>query len=114
MLDIAELLKARKSEFISLRELIVRIHLHQPHISLKDIADFIYIENSNEELPEWVKKGIAGTIEPTYVDDDYESDCSLTSLLSVIHEEGCVPEVYTPPPAPSVSAPMEFDDDIPF
>ncbi|WP_434478011.1 hypothetical protein, partial [Klebsiella pneumoniae] len=70
MLDIAEVLKARKSEFISLRELITRIRLQQPHVSESDIANFLYIENANRNLPEWVKQGIASTIEPT--DGGYE------------------------------------------
>lgn len=119
MLDIAELLKARKSEFISLRELVTRIQLHQPHVSLKDIADYLYIENSNEELPQWVKRGTAGSIEPTYVDDaiPFDGDTSLQSLLNVIQEEGCMPEVTLPaPPQPTTpsEAPLDFDDDIPF
>ncbi|NUW60145.1 hypothetical protein [Cronobacter muytjensii] len=120
MIDIAELLKARKSEFISLRELITRISLHQPHVSIKDIADFLYIENSNAGLPEWVKKGIAGSIEATYVDDTvaYDTDYSIQSLLKVIHETGDMPQVrlLASPAAPLVLSepPMDFDDDIPF
>ena len=106
MLDIAEVLKARESEFISLRELITRIRLHQPHVSESDIASFLYIENSDRELPEWVKQGIASTIEGT--DGGYQ-DSDLVTLLKVIHEEGHMPEV-TPPSEP----PMNFDDDIPF
>ena len=105
MLDIAEVLKARKSEFISLRELITRIRLQQPHVSESDIANFLDIENANRNLPEWVKQGIASTIEPT--DGGYE-DTQLETLLKVIHEEKFMPEV-TPPPEP----PMDFDD-IPF
>ena len=96
MLDIAEVLKARENEFISLRELITRIRLQQPHVSESDIASFLYIENSNRELPEWVKHG------------GYQ-DSELVTLLKVIHEEGHMPEV-TPPSEP----PMDFDDDIPF
>ncbi|MEI7253540.1 hypothetical protein [Dickeya dadantii] len=123
MLDIAELLKARKNEFISLREFITRIHLHQPHVSLKDIADFLYIENSNGGLPEWVRKGIAGSIETTWVDDSnhFDSDTSLQSLLNVIHEENGMPEVIPPSLVPPVVQPatpseptLDFDDDIPF
>ena len=57
MLDIAEVLKARENEFISLRELITRIRLQQPHVSESDIASFLYIENSDRALPEWVKQG---------------------------------------------------------
>ncbi|MFW5410045.1 hypothetical protein B7L51_015655 [Pectobacterium brasiliense] len=119
MLDIAELLKARKNEFISLREFITRIHLHQPHVSLKDIADFLYIENSNGGLPEWVKKGIAGSIETTWVDDnnDFDGDTSLRALLNVIHEEGLMPEESPPKlpiPVAQSEPPMDFDDDIPF
>lgn len=106
MLDIAEVLKARESEFISLRELITRIRLQQPHVSESKIADFLYIENANGELPSWVKQGIASTIEPT---DNGYNDVELEALLKAIHEEGHVPEV-TPPP----QAPMDFDDDIPF
>ena len=109
MIDIAEVLKARESEFVSLRELVTRIRLQQPHVSESQIADYLYIENSNGDLPEWIKQGIAGTIEPTYTDDDYDGDPSLTSLLRVIREEGYMPEV-TPAPEP----PMDFDDDIPF
>ncbi|AMW52577.1 hypothetical protein FIV60_09920 [Salmonella enterica] len=105
MLDIAEVLKARENEFISLRELITRIRLQQPHVSESDIASFLYIENSNRELPEWVKQGIASTIEGT--DGGYQ-DSELVTLLKVIHEEGHMPEV-TPPSEP----PMDFDD-IPF
>nr|DAJ82974.1 MAG TPA: DNA primase,Single-stranded DNA-binding protein, DnaG, Single-strand DNA-Binding Protein.5A [Caudoviricetes sp.] len=122
MLDIAELLKARKKEFISLREFITRIHLYQPHVSLKDIADFLYIEDSNGGLPEWVKKGVAGSIETTWVDDNHmESDTSLHSLLNVIHEFDEMPEVLPPALTSSTvtrivpsEAPMDFDDDIPF
>ncbi|HHQ2474933.1 TPA: hypothetical protein ACSPJ5_004438 [Klebsiella pneumoniae] len=105
MLDIAEVLKTRKSEFISLRELITRIRLQQPHVSESQIADFLYIQNTNRELPELVKQGIASTIEPT--DGGYQ-DIELEALLKAIHEEGRMPEV-TPPPGP----PMDFDD-IPF
>lgn len=117
MLDIAEVLKARESEFVSLRELIKRIRLHQPHVSETQIADFLYIQQANGELPEWVRQGIAGTIEPTYTDDGYDADPSLISLLKAIREEGYMPEV-TPKiqVAPIVVSqpPMDFDDDIPF
>lgn len=107
MLDIAEMLKVRESEFISLRELITRIRLQQPHVSESQVADFLYIENENGGLPEWVKQGIAKSIEVT--DGGYD-DVSLESLLKAIHEEGYMSEV-TPPPQP----PMDFDDiDIPF
>ncbi|AUO65429.1 hypothetical protein OGV87_10160 [Citrobacter sp. CK183] len=117
MLDIAEVLKARESEFVSLRELVTRIRLHQPHVSETQIADFLYIEESNGDLPEWVKQGIAGTIEPTYTDNHYDGDPSLISLLKAIREEGYMPEV-----APKIELarstvsepPMDFDDDIPF
>ncbi|VVT48020.1 hypothetical protein UYSO10_1952 [Kosakonia radicincitans] len=108
MLDIAEVLKQRKSEFISLRELITRIRLHQPHVSESQIADFLYLEMINKELPEWVRQGIAGSIELTYLDAGYDSDTSLEALLRVIHEEGHMPEVTLPP-----EPPMDFDD-IPF
>ncbi|MFA9593062.1 hypothetical protein [Citrobacter telavivensis] len=123
MIDIAEALQARKNEFISLRELITRIHLHQPHVSLNDIAEYIYFENSNRELGEWVQKGIAGSIETTYVDDESyeETDTSLESLLQVVRTEGKMPEVSPPRleyPLPSLQTPLEppmdFDDDIPF
>ncbi|AKF36909.1 TPA: hypothetical protein PXN30_003348 [Yersinia enterocolitica] len=109
MLDIAEVLKARESEFVSLRELVTRIRLQQPHVSESQIADFLYIENANGDLPEWVKQGIAGSIELTDTDNNYDGDPSLISLLKAIREEGYMPEV-TPPPEP----PMDFDDDIPF
>ncbi|CNF39546.1 Uncharacterised protein [Yersinia rohdei] len=111
MLDIAELLKARKSEFISLRELITRIKLHQPHVSESDIAEVIYLEMSNKTMPEWVRRGIAGSIEKTYVDESNDSDSSLEELLKVVFKLGCMPEV-TPPPV--LEPPMDFDDDIPF
>ncbi|MGC6028820.1 hypothetical protein [Enterobacter kobei] len=117
MLDIAEVLKARESEFVSLRELVTRIRLHQPHVSESQIADFLYIEESNGDLPEWVKQGIAGTIEPTYTDNHYDGDPSLISLLKAIREEGYMPEVTPtlPTAPPTVSEPpMDFDDDIPF
>ncbi|MGN5573861.1 hypothetical protein [Enterobacter sp. Lyrl_3] len=117
MLDIAEVLKARESEFVSLRELVTRIHLHQPHVSETQIADFLYIQESNGDLPEWVKQGIAGTIEPTDTGNHYDGDPSLISLLKAIREEGYMPEVkptlQTAPPAVS-QPPMDFDDDIPF
>lgn len=106
MLDIAEVLKARESEFISLRELITRIRLQQPHVSEFQIAEFLYVENANKQLPEWFKLGIASTIEAT--DGGYQ-DVALETLLKAIHEERCMPEV-TPLPEP----PMDFDDDIPF
>ncbi|BBG61810.1 hypothetical protein [Providencia rustigianii] len=110
MIDIAEALKARENEFISLRELITRIRLQQPHVSESQIADFLYIENANKELPAWVKQGIARTIEET--DGGYE-DVELESLLKVIHEQTYMPEV-TEPPMPS-EPPMDFEDlDIPF
>ncbi len=109
MLDIVEVLKARESEFVSLRELVTRIRLQQPHVSESQIADFLYIQNDNGDLPEWVKQGIAGTIEPTDTYNDFDGDPSLISLLKAIREEGYMPEV-TPPPEP----PMDFDDDIPF
>lgn len=109
MLDIAEVLKARESEFVSLRELVTRIRLQQPHVSESQIADFLYIENANGDLPEWVKRGIAGTIEPTDTDNNYDGDPDLISLLKAIRDEGYMPEV-TPPPEP----PMDFDDLIPF
>ncbi|ENL8715904.1 TPA: hypothetical protein ACS624_000324 [Klebsiella michiganensis] len=117
MLDIAEVLKARESEFVSLRELVTRIRLHQPHVSESQIADFLYIEEANGDLPEWVKQGIAGTIEPTYTDNNYDGDPSLISLLKAIREEGYMPEVTpTIQAAPPVVSepPMDFDDDIPF
>ena len=122
MIDIAEALQARKNEFISLRELITRIHLHQPHVSLNDIAEYIYFVNSNGELGEWVQRGIAGSIETTYVDDESygETDTSLESLLEVVRTEGKMPEVsprlHYPLPSPqtSLEPPMDFDDDIPF
>jgi len=117
MLDIAEVLKARESEFVSLRELVTRIRLHQPHVSESQIADFLYIEEANGDLPEWVKQGIAGTIEPTDTDNNYDGDPTLISLLKAIREEGYMPEVtpmlQTAPPAVS-EPPMDFDDDIPF
>ncbi|AIN13992.1 hypothetical protein [Yersinia pseudotuberculosis] len=109
MLDIAEVLKARESEFVSLRELITRIRLQQPHVSESQVANFLYIVNEDGDLPEWVKQGIAGTIELTDTDNNYDGDPSLISLLKAIREEGYMPEV-TPPPEP----PMDFDDDIPF
>ncbi|CNL75347.1 MULTISPECIES: hypothetical protein [Yersinia] len=109
MLDIAEVLKARESEFVSLRELITRIRLQQPHVSESQIANFLYIVNEDGDLPEWVKQGIAGTIELTDTDNNYDGDPSLISLLKAIREEGYMPEV-TPPPEP----PMDFDDLIPF
>ncbi|CQH51324.1 hypothetical protein ACX1H4_11830 [Yersinia enterocolitica] len=109
MLDIAEVLKARESEFVSLRELITRIRLQQPHVSESQIANFLYIVNEDGDLPEWVKQGIAGTIELTDTDNNYDGDPSLISLLKAIREEGYMPEV-TPPPEP----PMDFDADIPF
>ncbi|MBG6245541.1 hypothetical protein CS369_13520 [Candidatus Symbiopectobacterium sp. 'North America'] len=112
MIDIAELLKARKNEFISLKEFITRIKLHQPHVTETQIADYLYISNENGDFPEWVKQGIAGSIEKTYIDDSYESDVSLEVLLSTIHEQGYMPEV-TPPPVP-IEPHMDFDDDIPF
>lgn len=120
MLDIAELLKARKSEFISLRELITRIKLHQPHVSESEIAEAIYLEMVNDSMPEWVRRGIAGSIEKTGF-NSYDADVSLDRLLTVIFDEGFMPEV-SPPPLPSppqqTSAlsepPMDFDDDIPF
>ncbi|HBR5525283.1 MULTISPECIES: hypothetical protein [Klebsiella] len=117
MLDIAEVLKARESEFVSLRELVTRIRLHQPHVSESQIADFLYIEEANGDLPEWVKQGIAGTIEPTDTDNNYDGDPSLISLLKAIREEGYMPEVTPTLQAaqPVVSEPpMDFDDDIPF
>lgn len=118
MLDIAEVLKARASEFVSLRELVTRIRLHQPHVSESQIADFLYIEEANGDLPEWVKQGIAGTIEQTDTDNHYDGDPSLTSLLKAIREEGYMPEV-TPTleiARPTASEPpLDFDDsDIPF
>lgn len=117
MLDIAEVLKARESEFVSLRELVTRIRLYQPHVSESQIADFLYIEEANGDLPEWVKQGIAGTIEPTDTDNNYDGDPTLISLLRVIREEGYMPEVTpeirTVPSAVSESS-MNFDDDIPF
>lgn len=117
MLDIAEVLKARESEFVSLRELVKRIRLHQPHVSEAQIADFLYIQETNGDLPEWVKQGIAGTIEPTDTDNNYDGDPSLILLLKAIREEGYMPEV-TPKiqvAQPVVSQPpMDFDDDIPF
>ncbi|EPD1271085.1 hypothetical protein ACR6AX_001242 [Escherichia coli] len=93
MIDIAEVLKAREWEFISLRELITRIQLHQPHVSYSQIADFLYLKECAIELPEWVKQGIAGTIESTYVDlsNQYNSDPALTDLLEVIRERNSVP-----------------------
>ncbi|WP_404273472.1 hypothetical protein [Yersinia similis] len=109
MLDIAEVLKARESEFVSLRELITRIRLQQPHVSESQVANFLYIVNEDGDLPEWVKQGIAGTIELTDTDNNYDGDPSLISLLKAIREEGYMPEV-TPPPEP----PMDFEDDIPF
>lgn len=113
MIDIAEALKARENEFISLRELIIRIRLQQPHVSESQIADFLYIENANRQLPDWVKKGIASTIEGT--DGGYE-DVELETLLKVITEETYMPEVSPPPtPSPAQEPPMDFDDiDIPF
>lgn len=117
MLDIAEALKARENEFISLRELITRIRLQQPHVSESQIADFLYIENANRRLPEWVKKGIASTIEGT--DGGYE-DVELEALLKVITEETYMPEVTPPVSQPQAQKssvqepPMDFDDDIPF
>ncbi len=117
MLDIAEALKARENEFISLRELITRIRLQQPHVSESQIADFLYIENANRQLPEWVKKGIASTIEGT--DGGYE-DVELEALLKVITEETYMPEVTPPVSQPQAQKssvqepPMDFDDDIPF
>lgn len=96
MLDIAEVLKARESEFVSLRELITRIRLQQPHVSESQIANFLYIVNEDGDLPEWVKQGIAGTIELTDTDNNYDGDPSLISLLKAIREEGYMPEV-TPP-----------------
>ncbi|CQH45463.1 hypothetical protein ACSOQ3_001096 [Yersinia enterocolitica] len=81
MLDIAEVLKARESEFVSLRELITRIRLQQPHVSESQIANFLYIVNEDGDLPEWVKQGIAGTIELTDTDNNYDGDPSLISLL---------------------------------
>lgn len=117
MLDIAEVLKARESEFVSLRELVTRIRLHQPHVTESQIADFLYIEEANGDLPEWVKQGIAGTIELTDTENNYDGDPSLISLLKAIREEGYMPEVtptlQTVPPTVS-EPPMEFDDDIPF
>lgn len=109
MLDIAELLKERRNEFISLRELITRIRLYQPHVTESQIADFLYLEMVSGGLPDWVKQGIAGAIETTYLNVGFDSDESLNDLLRVIHKEGHMPEV-TPPLEP----PMDFDDDIPF
>lgn len=121
MLDIAEVLKARESEFVSLRELVTRIRLQQPHVSESQIADFLYIENANGDLPELVKQGIAKSIETT--DGGYE-DVALTSLLKAIREEGYMPEVTVIPEwagakvqvanSKVAEPPMDFDDDIPF
>ncbi|WP_241609337.1 hypothetical protein [Rosenbergiella australiborealis] len=108
MIDIAEFLKARDSEFVSLRELVTRIRLQQPHITESQIADFLYLEEVGGEMPEWIQQGIAGTIVPTDTDNDYDGDPSLVSLLKIIREEGYMPEV-TPP-----EEPLEFTDDIPF
>lgn len=119
MLDIAEVLKARESEFVSLRELITRIRLQQPHVSESEIADFLYLENGSGDLPEWVKQGIAKSIETT--DGGYE-DVELVSLLKAIREEGHMPEV-TPgwvraevqvAKSQATEPPMDFEDDIPF
>ncbi|EMM6764537.1 hypothetical protein ROS60_004862 [Pluralibacter gergoviae] len=106
MLDIAKVLKERDSEFISLRELISRIRLQQPHVDESQVADFLYIQHQEKNLGEWVKQGIAKTIEPT--DGGYE-DVELESLLKAIHEEKCVPEIIESP-WPKI----DFDDDIPF
>ncbi|HIG9579611.1 TPA: hypothetical protein ACYEKW_000938 [Escherichia coli] len=92
MIDIAEELKARVGEFISLREFITRIKLHQPHVSYSQIADFLYLNECAIELPEWVKQGIAGTIKSTHVDFSYryDSDPTLTELLEVIRKKNSV------------------------
>lgn len=114
MIDIAEYLKSRKNEFISLRELIERIKLHQPHVQETEIAEFLYIELLNGNLPEWVKQGIAGNIEKTWINgDDYDSDMSLEQLLKIIFELGFMP--VATPPSPEAEPPMDFDDlNIPF
>lgn len=107
MIDIAEYLKARDSEFISLRELVTRIRLQQPHITESQIADFLYLENTVGGLTEWVQQGIAGTLEPTF-EDDFDGDPSLVQLLKVIREEGYMPEVKV------ADNSIYFDEDIPF
>lgn len=119
MLDIVEVLKARESEFVSLRELVTRIRLQQPHVSESQIADFLYIENANGDLPEWVKQGIAKSIEST--DGGYH-DVELVALLKAIRDEGYMPEVTPKLHEPMLQVakskvtepPMDFDDDIPF
>ncbi|EIZ2109414.1 hypothetical protein MOQ95_004027 [Salmonella enterica] len=126
MIDIAEHLKEKEREFISLRELFTRIKQHQPNVTDVDIAKFLLlkmeeraeINNSNQfdqevDFPFWydddfVKRGVCGFVPRVWRDDP-----NLEDLLNGILSQG---EMPTKPMVenPIVETPMDFEDDIPF
>ncbi|CNI24896.1 MULTISPECIES: hypothetical protein [Yersinia] len=121
MANPASELKSKKQQFISIRELIVRIEALHPDMTREQIANWIIIRLDEEQqyAPSLLIQDARGiTRSPAYTDPDF-NPYDLLSRIMVSPEmdeplyEGWAPSMTKKNEVQSSTA-LDFDSDIPF
>lgn len=114
MANPASELKAKKQEFISIRELIARVQKLHPEMTIEQIANWILIklDEAGQYAPNLLIQDSRGITRSGNYSDPRFSSYDLMTRVMIKPEmdeplyEGWSPSKSTPP--------MDFDDDIPF
>ncbi|EMY5447977.1 hypothetical protein AATK19_002377 [Salmonella enterica] len=122
MIDIAEIIKDKEREFISLRELFTRIKLQYPNYTDVDIAKFFLLLRKEGSVFSNGENPLYGYFIPSLVKQDFCGftgtqwgceDPDLIDLLEhILLKEGMPTNEIVE--NPMVETPLDFDDDIPF